>query len=78
MFSRAPVSTSVARIVAATSPRRQAIVRPEHAKAVAYIVERRVELLYRCGGVLVRRRARGMTDASPRSQQVVNDARKSG
>jgi len=32
-------------------PQQQAIVRPEHAKAVAHIVERRVELLHRRGGI---------------------------
>ena len=39
-------------------PQQQAIVRTEHAKAAAHIVERRVQFLHRRGGIRVRRRCR--------------------
>lgn len=55
----------------------QAIVRPEHAKAVAHIIERRVQFFHRRGGIRARRRAGGMPDARPLSQQAVDRARKS-
>jgi len=58
-------------------PQQQAIVRPEHAKAVAHMVERRVELFHRRGGIRGRQCACGMPDAG-QSQQTVDRAKKSG